>query len=168
MSETRDDVARTAVQLERDGRLFYLDAAEKAQTDLVRKMFESLADDELKHIEWIVKMLPDVDTASTANRQLYQRLSHIFADVPEAKLRSIAASESDVGAINTALGIEKKAVAAYEKWQDEAEGVDVKKLCNLLAGVERFHVQILNNTLEYFERTPDWFMQEEQWNFEGG
>lgn len=168
MPETRDDVARAAVQLERDGRIFYLDAAEKAQSDLTRKMFASLADDELKHIEWIEKMLPDVDTAAEANRNLYQRLSHIFADVPEAKLRRIATSENDVEAINAAIVIEKQAVAAYEKWQAEAEDIDVKKLCNLLSGVERFHVQVLMNTLEYFEHTPDWFMQEEQWNFEGG
>ena len=156
------------MQLERDGRVFYLDAAEKAQSELTRKMFASLADDELKHIEWIEKMLPDIDTAGEANRNLYQRLSHIFADVPEAKLRQIATSEDDIGAINTAIGIEKKAVAAYEKWQADADGDDVKKLCNVLAGVERFHVQVLTNTLEYFEHTPDWFMQEEGWNFEGG
>ena len=168
MPETRDDVARTAVQLERDGRIFYLDAAEKAQSELTRKMFGSLADDELKHIEWIEKMLPDVDTAGDANRNLYGRLRHIFADVPEAKLRKIATSESDVEAINVAIEIEKRAVAAYEKWQAEADGEDVKKLCNLLVGVERFHVQVLTNTLEYFEHTPDWFMQEEGWNFEGG
>ena len=168
MSEKRDDVARAAVQLERDGRIFYLDAAEKAQSNLTRKMFASLADDELKHIEWIEKMLPDVDTAATANRNLYQRLRHIFADVPEAKLRKVATLENDVEAINAAIVIEKQAVAAYEKWQAEADGEDVKKLCNLLSGVERFHVQVLTNTLEYFEHTPDWFMQEEQWNFEGG
>jgi len=168
MSETRDEVARAAVQLERDGRIFYLDAAEKAQSNLTRKMFASLADDELDHIKWLEKTLPDVDTAATANRDLYQRLSHIFADVPEAKLRKIATSENDVEAINTAIEIEKQAVAAYEKWQAEAENIDVKKLCNLLSGIERFHVQVLMNTLEYFEHTSDWFMQEEQWNFEGG
>jgi len=167
MSVTRDDVARAAVQLERDGRAFYLEAAEKAQNDLTQKMFASLADDELDHIAWIEEMLPGVDTASAANRRLYQRLRHIFADVPEAKLRKIAASKDDVEAINVAIGIEKESVAAYEKWQDEVEAEDVKKVCNVLAGIERFHVQVLSNTLEYFEHTPDWFMQEEQWNFEG-
>jgi len=167
MSITRDDVARAAVQLERDGRAFYLEVAAKAENDLTQKMFASLADDELDHIAWIEEMLPGVDTASAANRRLYQRLGHIFADVSEAKLRKVAASNSDVEAINMAIGIENESVAAYEKWQDEAEEQDVKKLCNVLAGIERFHVQVLSNTLEYFEHTPDWFMQEEQWNFEG-
>ena len=167
MTVTRDDVARAAVQLEKDGQAFYLDAAKKAQSELTRKMFTSLADDEVDHIAWIQKMVPGVDTSTEANRHLYARLSHIFADVPEGKLRQIAASGDDVAAIHTAMGVEKKAVDAYAKWEAEAEEPDVKNLCNVLVGVERFHIQVLTNTLEYLERPADWFMQEEQWNFEG-
>jgi len=167
MPATRDDVVRAAVQLERDGRAFYLDAAEKAASELTRKMFASLAADEVDHIAWIEKMMPDVDTATDANRDLYGRLSHIFAEVPDEERQKIVGSDDDVAAIHAALAIEKKAVDAYDKWQEEADELDVKKLCNLLTGVERFHIQVLQNTLEYLERPADWFMQEEQWNFEG-
>ena len=167
MAVTRDDVTQAALQLEDDGRMFYLDVAEKASNDLAKRMFESLAHDELDHVEWIKQMVPGVDTAGTANRRLYARLRHIFADVPEERLRKIAASEGDVQAINVALDMEKKSVEAYDKWAGESEDDDVRKLCGMLADIERFHVQVLGNTLEYLEHTADWFMQEEQWNFEG-
>ena len=167
MSVTRDDVAKAAIQLERDGRAFYLEVAQKTRSNLTKQMFLSLADDELDHIQWITNMVPGVDTASEANRRLYERLRPIFADVPEAKMRKIAQSDDDVEAINVALGIEKQSVDAYERWESEAAEEDVKSTCNVLAGVERFHIQVLSNTLEYLEHTPDWFMQEEQWNFEG-
>ncbi len=130
-------------------------------------MFESLADDEADHIRWIELAAPEVDTAAEVNRRLYGRLRFIFADVPEAKLRQIAESERDVDAIQFAIDIEDKSVAAYETWARECEDEDVRKLCQTLVGVERFHRTALENTLEYFERTPDWFMKEEQWNFEG-
>ncbi len=167
MSETREDVVRAAVQLERDGRKFYLEAAERASSTEVRKMFASLADDEADHIRWVERAAADVDTAAEVNRRLYGRLRFIFADVPEAQLRRLAASERDTEAIRFAIDIEDKSVAAYETWARECEDEDVRKLCQMLVGVERFHRTALENTLEYFEHTADWFMKEEQWNFEG-
>jgi rubrerythrin len=167
MTTSKADVIQAAVQLERDGRMFYLDIAGKASDDATRQMFESLADDELDHKDWIESLEPGVDTAETANRKLYDRLRHIFADVPEARLRRLAQSDNDVKAIQAALKMEKESVDAYEQWAADCEDADVQSLCKTLAGIERFHIQVLNNTFEYFERTPDWFMREEQWNFEG-
>ena len=163
----RDEVAKAAIQLERDGRGFYLEVAEKTLNHLTKQMFLSLAEDELDHIHWIETMIPAIDTAAEANRRLYDRLRPIFADVPEAKMRKTAESDDDIEAINLALGMEKQSVDAYEKWESEAAEEDVKSTCNVLAGVERFHIQVLSNTVEYLEHTPDWFMREEQWNFEG-
>ena len=51
MATEKHDIIRAAVQLELDGRKFYLDAAGKASNDLARQMFESLADDYLNYIE---------------------------------------------------------------------------------------------------------------------
>lgn len=167
MGTTRKEVARAAIQLETDGREMYLDMAKKSPNPETRKMFESLALDEADHIQWIKDVEPGVDVAETANRRLYARLRHIFADVPEASLRKIAASQGDVDAINFAIGIENKSIDAYEKWANEAENEEIRALCSVLVDVEHFHRQVLSNTLEYLEHSPDWFMQEEQWNFEG-
>jgi rubrerythrin len=167
MSLTKDEVVKAAAQLERDGYNFYIEAAEKAGNDLAKRMFSSLADDEVDHLRWIERSAPDVNTAEAANRQLYARLSPIFADVPQQKLNELASSEGDIKAINTAIAIEQKAAAAYAEWVGQCDDPDVKKLCETLVGVEKFHEQVLKNTLEYFEKTADWFMKEEQWSFDG-
>ncbi len=168
MSVTREEVARTAIKLEEDGKVFYLDIAGKASSELVARMFRSLADDELDHIKWIEDNVPGVDSATKANRDMYARLKHIFADVPDQTKAGLAMSESDVDAINAAREMEKKSINAYAKWAEDTDDGDTKDLCRVLADIERFHLQVLDNTLEYFERTADWFMKEEQWNFEGG
>lgn len=166
--ETRKDVAAAAVQLEKDGREMYLQMAGRAANTETKKMFESLALDETDHIKWIQNTEPGVSAAEKANRRLYERLSHIFADVPEARLRKIAASEGDVEAINFAIDMENKSIAAYEKWAGDAADEDVRSLCRILVDIELFHRQVLENTLEYLEHSPDWFMEQEHWNFEGG
>lgn len=168
MTVTREEVLGAAIQLERDGRKFYLEAADKASSDLARKMFESLAEDELHHIEWIEEVSPGANTSESANRELYGRLRLIFADAPEDVNLSVLISEDDLNAIGIAIGMEEKSLAAYEQWAEESDSEDVCSLCKALAGQERFHRQVLDNTRAYLDRTADWFMQEEQWNFEGG
>jgi rubrerythrin len=163
----REEVAGAAVQLEKDGREFYLQAAAKTKSDLARKMFEGLAEDELHHVDWIEKISPGASTAQSANRGLYDRLKPIFADAPAGLRLSAELTDTDLEAIDIAIGMEEKSIAAYEKWATEDDSEDVQTLCKALAGQEHFHRQILENTKQYLDKTADWFMQEEQWNFEG-
>ena len=168
MATVKEQVLGAAIQLERDGRKFYLEAASKTASDLARKMFEALAEDELRHIEWIKAVSSGGSTTESANRELYGRLRPIFTDVSDDVQLSVLISEDDLEAIEIAIGMEEKSFAAYEQWAEESDNEDVCYLCKVLAGQERFHRQLLDNTRVYLDRTTDWFMQEEQWNFEGG
>jgi rubrerythrin len=168
MAVSKDEVVRAAVQLERDGREFYLDLAKKASNAQARRMFESLADDETLHIEWIEKLEPGAKTAEAANRNIYNRLRPIFQEVPAEEQKSAIASEGDFQAIDLAVEREEKSRKAYVEWAEEAESEDVKQLCTVLADAERFHRELLENTKEYFQKPGDWFMQEERWMFDGG
>jgi len=168
MTITKEEVVRAAVQLERDGRDFYLDVAKKASNEMSRRMFESLADDEALHIEWIENLAPGAKSAGAANRETYQRLCHIFAEVPESRKREAAGSGKDLEAIDLAVDREEQSRAAYAKWAQESDSDEVRRLCSMLADVERFHRELLENTKEYFQKPGDWFMQEERWMFDGG
>lgn len=164
----KEEVIRAAVQLERDGRQFYLDLAKKASNDMSRRMFASLADDETLHIEWIEKLSPGAKNAEPANRDIYQRLCHIFTDIPESHKQEAAASEGDLHAIDLAVDREEKSRLAYVKWAEESDSEEVRQLCTILSDAERFHRELLENTKEYFQKPGDWFMQEERWIFDGG
>ena len=152
-----------AIKLEEDGRKFYLDSAAKTTSDLVRKMFESLAADETDHIDWIHTLAPGVESSLEANRALYAKLQGIFAGAPEA-----GGAESDSAAIDVAIGMEEKSAAAYAEWAAEGGSEEIRKLGAVLVGQERFHRQLLENMKEYLKSPGDWFLAEERWNFEGG
>jgi rubrerythrin len=163
----KQDVARAAVQLEKDGRVFYMESAAKASSALARGMFESLAQDELNHIGWIEKLSPGAADAGSANRALYERLRPIFAAAPAGLRLAVEFSKSDLDAIEIAIGMEEKSIEAYQDWAETADSDDVRLLCRTLAGQERFHRQLLENTKTYLDQSADWFMKEKQWNFEG-
>jgi rubrerythrin len=162
MGITRDEVVAQALQLERDGRKFYLEAAAKSGSEIVKQVLTGLADDESLHIQWIESEL-GVNDPDIPNRELYGKLRAVFADEPDRA----AATKDDLDALNYALAIEKKASTTYAQWSEEADCDAAKELCRVLAGVEKFHAQLIENTLEYLAKPGDWFQQQERWFFEG-
>lgn len=163
MSKEKEEIVQAGIKLEEDGRVFYLKAASGTPNELVRKMFESLAEDELRHVEWLKELSSGGKTALDANRELHGRLRGVFKASEEVK-----GVEDDIEAIDVAIGMEEKSKAAYKEWGAGSDSEEVRSLCKTIAAQESFHRQLLENTKEYFRRPGDWFMQEEQWNFEGG
>ncbi len=167
MAVTRDEVVASALQLEKDGRAFYLEAAAKASSEVVKQVLVGLADDELLHIEWIEKMLPAVEDGDVANRQLYGKLRAIFVDGGDAEKQRAATSGDDIAALKYAFDIEEKSQTTYADWAKETDDEEVRNLCTVLADVEKFHAELISNSIEYLQKPGDWFQQQERWFFEG-
>jgi rubrerythrin len=155
----------SARQLEVDGRNFYLEAASRSSHTAVATMFASLAADEENHLRWLDALAPGTDSPVEANRALLATLKGVFG--PFSAERIPVHTPTDIDAIDFAIGIEDKSAQAYGEWAQNGEE-SVRNLGRVLVGQERFHRQLLENAKEYLERPGDWFMQEEQWNFEGG
>lgn len=159
---------QAAIKLEQDGREFYEDAAAAAVNAPAQKMFLSFAQDEIKHEQWLRELRGKPVSANEQNKALYGRLQGIFAGVPDGERAAVAASDNDLEAINIAIDKEKMTVQAYEALSEKATDDSTRKLCIELVDVEKFHQTALENMIEYFERTADWFMEEEGWSFDGG
>ena len=160
MATGKQDIIRAAIQLEHDGHKFYLEAAAKTSNALARKMFESLADDEVRHIEWLEQLAPEEKTGEAVNKELYRRLSNIFADAPESMRRAAKVAQDDIDVIKLGVAMEAKSREAYLKWAEASEIEEVRSLCDVLAEAERFHRELLENTIEYLEHSIDWFLQD--------
>jgi len=162
----RDEAVAAAKQLEIDGRRFYLDAAKRASSETLGKMFRALADDEARHLEWLNKLVPGVGSAVEANRALHGKMKAVFGGAAAGDVAG--KSGSDVEAIDFAIGVEARSVEAYAEWAEKGRSRDIRRLGLVLVGQERFHRSLLENAKEYLDRPGDWFMSEERWNFEGG
>ncbi len=168
MGITREEAVNMAIQLEEDGIKFYTDIAKKTNNEAVKKMFESLADDEVKHIEWIKKLAPDVKNSGEFNENTYRTLKGIFANAPAVVKDEAKATDDDIKAIDIAIDMEVKSRREYQNFADDSNDESVKKLFNTLADIERFHAEVLENSKEYLDSPADWFQQEEGWMFDGG
>jgi rubrerythrin len=164
----KQEIIRTAVQLEVDGRAFYLDAAGKVTSPAVKQVLESLAKDEESHIRWIEENLGIPESAGQLNRESYDRVKHIFAAVPKDQRERFVTSPDDIAPLRQAIDREVKTANAYTKWADEVDDPTLKGILQKLAEVERFHEKLLENTILYLENPDQYFQQEEGWMFDGG
>ena len=164
---TRKDIVDSALQLENDGIDFYMKTAENANP-IAKKMFESFAEDEKKHIKWIKQLASKEKIDVEEPEIVYERLRKIFRDTPEHLKENAKATEDDTQALKIAIGMETKSKEAYEKWAEEVDDKEAEDLCRVLAKYEGIHRKLFQNAEEYLNRTGDWFMKEEQWIFDGG
>ena len=160
-------VLNTAAQTERDGRAFYLQAAAEASNRLAREMFEALAAEEAKHLEYIEALMAKRKVEHVPST-LQAHIKTLFTAAPEALRAKVKATETDRKAVAFALDIERKSYDFYMKWKDQADSESVRELCRELAEQENFHYRLFNQMREYLDRTGDWFMREEHWIFDGG
>lgn len=153
---------RIALNLEKEGKQFFLDAASSTRSKLARQTFEFLAKEEDRHIEQIQKMCESVEGSqgknlldagvSDADRKLVAFNERL------AELRDeFKGSNDDITAYNMALKFENGAEEFYDKKMKEAEDPLVKKFYKWLIEEEEMHSRLLKSCLKFVEDPAAWF-----------
>ncbi|MBM3475612.1 MAG: hypothetical protein FJX75_20300 [Armatimonadetes bacterium] len=163
MSIVRQEFLNAAIQFERDGFDFYTEAAKNAASDLARGVFESLAQDELRHIGFLRTLSLGEATVRSENESLAARLRPIFKEAGDV----VVDAEGDIAALNLGIEREIKAVETYGAAAAGAEDDGFRELCEVLVGIEQGHRQLLENVVEYLDHPDSFFLREERWIVEG-
>jgi len=135
-----------AIQTEKDGRDFYLRAAESAQDEGGRAMFRRLADDELEH-----KALLEKQRESLAQDGKWLPFEgDVGHRVPSAPIfarplgdAELHARTSDVSALRLAYLLERDAVEFYERAAEQTDDPEGKKMYLALVEMEKMHEETL-------------------------
>ncbi len=155
-------VLSQALQLEKDGEAFYLEAANQVKDERCQRTFRSLADDERQHQEMILRqlhavegdgkyvLLPDV----TAERiDLQERLFPPAG--PELKDR-LRRAYDELSALQVALENEIKSFDLYRRAAAEADQDAARQMYTWLAGAERTHFNMLMANYETISSEASW------------
>jgi len=156
-----------AIQLERDGQAFYTQAAASTANALGKKMFESLAADERRHEQVLLDVAQKMRVALEGDMPK-QRLVTLFATLGDKLKADLAADADDNAVIDKAIEMEKASVNLYRKQAKSATGKRDRSLYERLVAEELQHMEILQNTLVYLNRTGLWFLWSEQALLDGG
>ena len=155
-------VLSQALQLEKDGQAFYLQAAEKVQDERCKRTFRSLADDERLHQEMIQRqlhavegegnyvLLPDV---TVARIDLGERLFPPSGEEMQAKL---ARAFDELSALQVALENEIKSYDLYRHAAAETADAAGQQMYGWLASAERTHFNMLMANYEAISSEASW------------
>lgn len=164
---------RVAVQMEIDGKEFYMKASRASSNDMGRKLLESLAVEEDLHrqkFEQIYQALqqkkawPSIEPASDFS----QHLKTLFARQAEEIGTSITALSTEIEAVETAMDMENKSYDFYKSQSKTATYTVEKDFYDEVAAEETVHHSLLRDYYDYLKDPVQWFNQKEHPLLDGG
>lgn len=165
MDDAVKDIKSIALQMEMDGIKFYNDLASKTLHPMGKAMFKSFVEDEKLHVKRLRVLLSAPKEKSqkkekgTVNPR--ERLITIFREMGEELKKKVDANTNDIEAVRLAMELEKKGIEFYERATREASDPRDSETYRFLAGEERAHFGILENTLDFLEKTELWEAESE-------
>jgi len=133
------------IQLERDGREFYLKAAERTNDERGKTMFRSLAHDEAIHLRVLEQQLEAIQLSdhgrdlSEVEQASADWNTPLFPKSPDLFDKTVDPEASDLDALVFAIQIEHKSFELYREMANESEDPPAIEMFKWLAGAERSH-----------------------------
>ena len=163
-----------AMEVERQGRVFYEEAAARMQDAAAKAVFETLARDEVEHIR-----LLQAEYDQISNESEWMELDEAKVCEPQTPLKLfpaqkdaalvIPAKGTDVDALKLAMGFEEKGYKAYKEAQEETDDPNGKDVYAFLAKQENDHYVFLQKTYDYLINEGVWYFDEQEFPmFDGG
>lgn len=144
--DTSLNVLKQAILLERRGQAFYSKVADQADKPAVKQFFDTMADEEKRHIEILENQFKayaesgrfaPVDDEPGKKQEFADKV--ITADLAQA----LSAASFEAAAIAAAMTLEKNAIRLYANRAEAAENSEEKALYAWLANWEKSHLDFL-------------------------
>ena len=167
------DALQIAIQMETNGKEYYLKTSRESNNELGKKLLESLATEEDTHrqkFEWIYDAIrntrkwPAIDFQPDGGKGL--RI--IFARATEEASSNIKTLATELEAVQTAMDMENKTRDFYKSQGGNATHDAERDFYETLAAEEREHHLTLLDYYEYLKDPAGWFVRKEHPSLDGG
>lgn len=162
MSDFEDvkDAIKTAIQMEKDGYSFYKKAAAQTTSDMGRSIFESIANDELIHLDIFEKMFKNMVGKDEWNELVNSSKKYTNINVFPKDLKEVTGANPDaneIDALRIAMDSEKEAIEYYTKIRDNLSDNQVIEIINEIIEQEKNHYRIFEGEFNHINTTGYWF-----------
>jgi rubrerythrin len=164
---------KTAIQMEIDGKEFYLKASQASSNGLGKKLLQSLADEEDLHRQIFEQIYDAIRSQKAWPKTDFQPdggrgLRTIFARALEEGEPTLKTMPTELDAVQTAIDMENKTYDYYKNQSKTAAYDAEKDFYEALAGQESEHSRVLLDYLEFLKDPASWFVEKEHWSLDGG
>jgi rubrerythrin len=158
------DIFDYAMKMEEDGRAFYLEQVEKTTVPQLKKIWQQLADDELKHYN-LFKALRDGEKAQYDDRTqttILKSVKNVFEEL-KASGQDFSFTPDVEKAWMEAREVEKKSEDFYREKVPEVDSEAKKNALTRIADEEHRHYVTLDNVIQFLQRPQNW-LEDAEWN----
>ena len=167
------DALKTAIQMEIDGKKFYLKASQESSNELGKKLLESLADEEDIHRQKFGEIYEAIRSKMIWPKTDFKpdggiRLRTIFARTTEAMSSDFRTQDTELDAVQTAMDMENKTYDFYQTQGKNATYAAEREFYEALAFQEKEHHLILLDYYEFLKDPAAWFVSKEHPSLDAG
>ncbi len=167
------EALQIAIQMEIDGKEYYLTASKESSNELGKKLLQSLAAEEDIHRQKFEEIYNAIRSRKAWPVSDFQpdggkRLRTIFAKTTEEIDSNIESLATELDAVQTALSMENKTYDFYKSQGGSATYDAERNFYETLAAEEREHHLILLDYFEYLKDPAGWFVSKEHPSLDGG
>ncbi len=167
------EALQIAIQMEIDGKEYYVKASQESSSELGKKLLASLADEEDIHRQKFEEIYNAIRNKKFWPLTDFQpdggkRLRTIFARATEEMGSNIKALATELDAVQIAMDMENKTYDFYKSRGENATYDAERDFYKTLATEEREHHLVLLDYYEYLKDPAGWFASKEHPSLNGG
>ncbi len=161
-----------AIQMEIDGKAFYLKSAGESTNELGKKLLEALARAEDYHRIKFQQVFDNIgNKKGWVNPEITpdggRTLRTIFAREIAKKPSQVKPAKTEMEAAVKAQQMEAKTYDYYHARSEQAESEVEREFFNTIAAEEQEHLLVMNDYFEYLKNPADWFTRTERHSLDG-
>lgn len=156
-----------AIKMEKDAIDFYTKAAEKTRHPVGKKMFQSVTEDEKRHLQMLSQIFREVDIKMDEVSPM-RNVKTIFESMRDSMMKRVEATKDELEAFKIAMQMEKEGIEFYKRFEAESQKQKERTLFERLIKEEEQHYDIFANTYNFMIDTGNWFMWDEHSIVDGG
>jgi rubrerythrin len=162
MSEIENvrDAILTAIQMEKDGYSFYTKAASQTNSQMGRTIFESLAEDEQRHLDVFQKMFEESVGTDEWNELVESSKKYTHIPIFPGDLKDAPGMDADsteLDALRMAMDAEREAIDYYSKIKENLDTKEIIDIINEIIEQEKNHFSLLEKEFNHINSTGYWF-----------
>ncbi|MEZ5360518.1 MAG: ferritin family protein [Candidatus Zixiibacteriota bacterium] len=154
-----------AMNMEKEGRDFYLEQAGQMTDPTLKKIYEELAADEQRHYA-IFKALLDgekADLKAAFKTDILKTTKNVFQQLKDSNSEILEYPKSVRDAWVKARDIEDNAEEFYRNQAEKTKDKDEKETWLMIAEEERKHYIAMDNVVNFIDRPHQW-LEDAEWS----
>ena len=163
---------KIAIQMEIDGKEYYLKASQASSNELGKKLLEKLADEEDIHRQVFENIYKNISNKKGwPDNEIHaggKGLKTLFTEAIEQMDADVKPLPAEIDAVQTAMGMENKTYDFYKGQSKRARYDAEKQFYEALAVQEEVHHKILLDYYEFLKDPAAYFVQTEHPSLDGG